>query len=281
MIPALILFLSIALTLFAQNDPAKEDWIRLFNGKDLTGWLPKIKGYKLGINYGNVFKAEDGMLKGSCDEFDDFKNRYGHIFYEKPYSYYRIRVEYRFFEPQARNAPAWAKENSGIMVHCQPPQTMGVDQDFPISIEVQLLADNGSGKRPDANVCTPGTEVFMDDTLVTQHCVSSTARTHPPDEWTTVEALVLGDSLIVHYVNGKEVIRYTKPRVGGGVVNDYLDWAKKDGTPLTGGYISLQCESQPVAFRKVELLNLEGCMDPQAKNYKSYYVKDNRSLCEY
>jgi hypothetical protein len=192
-----------------------------------------------------------------------------------------MTVEYRFFGTQARNAPAWAVQNSGIMIHCQPPESIALEQDFPISIEVQLLADDGSGSRPTANVCTPGTEIVMNGKLIKEHCITSTAATYKPDEWVRAEILVLGDSLIVHYINGEEALRYSKPRVGGGIVNDYFEWAKIDGTPLTGGYISLQSESQPVEFRKVELLNLEGCSDPKAGNYKSYYVKADNSKCNY
>ena len=48
---------------------------------------------------------------------------------------------------------------------------------------------------------------------------------------------------------------------------------KKDGQLLSGGSISLQSESHPVEFRKVELLNLVGCTDKKAKNYKPYYER--------
>jgi hypothetical protein len=167
------------------------------------------------------------------------------------------------------------------MIHCQPPETIGIEQDFPISIEVQLLADDGSGRRPTANVCTPGTEIIMDGKLNKDHCISSGSGTFKPDEWVNVEVLALGDSLIIHYVNGEEVISYSGPRIGGGVVSDYLPTAKIDGTLLTGGYIALQSESQPVEFRNIELLNLEGCGDPKALNYKSYFVKHNNALCTY
>ena len=283
--PCIVLFIIIlsfnSLSSNAQNDPKREDWISLFDGNDMNGWLPKIKGFRLGDNYKNTFWVENGMLKASCEGYGDFNNHFGHLFYFKSFSFYRIAVEYRFMEPQATNAPSWAKENSGVMIDCQPPETMGLEQDFPISIEVQLLADDGSGKRPTANVCTPGTNIVMNGKLITEHCINSTSKTYRPDEWVRVEAMVLGDSLIVQYVNGEEVISYSKPQVGGGVVNDYLPEAKKDGTILKGGYISLQSESQPVEFRKVELLNLEGCMEPKAKNYKSYYIKADNSQCEY
>ena len=54
---------------------------------------------------------------------------------------------------------------------------------------------------------------------------------------------------------------------------------KPEGAPLGSGYISLQSEGHPLQFRRVSLLNLKGCMDPQSPNYKSYYVEDDPDAC--
>ncbi len=259
----------------------RKDWIPLFNGNDLEGWHPKIKGYPLDKNYGNTFRVEDGLLKVAYDRYEDFDSRFGHIFYETPFSYYRLKLEYRFTGDQAPNGPGWAFRNSGIMIHCQAPETMAESQDFPISIEVQLLGGDGSNERPTANVCTPGTHIVMDGDLEEQHCIQSGSETYHGNRWVEIEVVVYGDSLIQHYVEGNKVLEYSNPQIGGGVVNDYLEWAKKDGMALTEGYISLQSESHPVDFRNVELLNLMGCTDPAARNYKEYYIKSDNSLCEY
>jgi hypothetical protein len=167
------------------------------------------------------------------------------------------------------------------MVHGQSPESMTRDQDFPISIEVQLLGGLGEGERTTANLCTPGTHVVMHDSLMTDHCVNSTSKTYDGDQWVNVSILVLGDSLIAHIIDGDTVLQYSKPQIGGGVVSDYDSAVKVDGTPLTEGYISLQSESHPVEFRKVQLLNLKGCMDRKAKNFRSYYVAADNSKCEY
>jgi hypothetical protein len=232
-------------------------------------------------NFGNTFYVEDGMMKVKYDEYDKFDDRFGHIFYKKPYSYYKIAVEYRFVGEQAPEGPAWAYRNSGIMVHGQPPHTMEKDQNFPISIEVQLLGGDGENKRPTANVCTPGTEIEMKGEMVKAHCTNSTSKTYHGDQWVRLEVVVMGDNFISHIMEGEEVIYYTAPEIGGGTVSNFNPAIKKDGKPLTGGYISLQSESHPIEFRKVELLELEGCMDPKAKNYKTYYVKSNKSRCVY
>ncbi len=259
----------------------KSDWVPLFNGKNLEGWHPKIKGYKLDENFGNTFRVEKKRLVVAYDQYPSFDNRFGHLFYEKPLSYYRLRIVYRFKGDQAKNGPEWAWRNSGIMLHGQSPESMGKDQDFPISLEAQFLGGRAEGERPTGNLCTPGTHVDMNGKQVTEHCINSDSKTFRGDEWVTFEALVLGDSLIEHYINGDKVMTYSHPVIGGGVVNEFNPAAKKDGTALTGGYISLQGESHPIEFKKVDMLPLQGCMDPKAKNYKSYYVKPDNSQCRY
>ena len=263
------------------NNPDQKEWIQLFNGKDLSDWAVKITGHDLNDNFGNTFRVENGMIKVAYDQYDEFKSRFGHMFYRKPFSFYIVAVEYRFVGNQVKGGPDWAFKNSGVMLHCQSPESMQKDQDFPISIEVQLLGGRGTGERPTANLCTPGTHVVRDGALFTTHCLNSTSKTYHGEEWVRAEALVLGDSQIRHIVNGETVLSYEMPQIGGGAVNHYNPWAKEDGKLITGGYIALQSESHPIEFRKVELLNLAGCMDEKAKNYNSYYVKAENASCQY
>jgi len=272
------LLLLAALSLSAQT---KKDWIQLFNGKNLKDWTPKITGYPLGENFANTFRVSNKLLQVRYDGYDDFASKFGHLFYKNPYSYYIVAVEYRFVADQAKNGPGWATRNSGIMVHGQDPKTMTKDQDFPISIEVQLLGGLGKGPRTTANLCTPGTNVVRDGKLFTPHCVNSKSKTYDGEGWVRVEVKVLGDEKIEHIIDGEVVLSYEKPQVGGGNVSKHDPAAKQDGKLLTGGSISLQSESHPVDFRKVELLDLEGCMDQKAKNFKSYFVKAANGRCKY
>ena len=273
-----VLALSLVSLLQAQE---AGDWMQLFNGKDLTGWTPKITGYPLGENFGNTFRVENGVMKVAYDKYDKFDSRFGHLFYKDKFSYYVIAVEYRFVGDQATGGAGWATRNSGIMIHGQPPQTMGLDQDFPISIEVQLLGGLGKGERTTANLCTPGTNVVMEGKLFTPHCLTSKSKTYDGDQWVRVEVMVLGSGVVRHIVEGKTVLSYEMPQVGGGNVSKHLTTAKIDGKLLEEGSISLQSESHPVEFRKVELLNLVGCMDSKAKNYKKYFVKADNNNCQY
>jgi hypothetical protein len=267
--------------LAAENNPDEKEWIQLFNGKDLNDWVPKITGFEPGENFGNTFRVENGVFKISYDQYDKFGGRFGHIFHKQKFSHYIIAVEYRFVGEQVAEAPNWALRNNGIMVHTQPPETMQKDQDFPISIEVQLLGGLGSGERTTANLCTPGTNVVMEGKLVTQHCVNSRSKTYHGDQWVRVEAMVLGSSTIRHIVEGEVVLSYEMPQIGGGAVSKHNPWLMQDGKLLSEGHIALQAESHPTEFRKIELLNLAGCMDPKAKNYKSYFVKAENWKCRY
>src|SRR5438128_11318208 len=248
-----------------RNDPNQKEWLQLFNGRDLNDWAIKFAHHDLGENVNNTFRVEDGLLKIRYDKWTTFDGEFGHIFYKQPFSYYLLAAEYRFVGDQlpAASQLAWARRNNGLMLHCPDPKTMLKDQDFPISIEVQLLGGLSDGKpRPTANVCTPGTHIVLNGKLHTPHCTPSTAKTYDGDQWVRVEALVHGDELIRHMIDGQTVLEYSKPQIGGGQASPTDPAVKVDGTPLTGGYIALQAESAPTDCRKVQLRNLEGCTDP-------------------
>jgi hypothetical protein len=240
-----------------QDRHSKGEWISLFNGKDLTGWTPKITGYELGENPGNTFRVEDGVLKVAYDRYDKFEGKFGHLFYKTPFSHYRFRLEYRFVGRQTFGGPGWAFRNSGIMIHCQEPKTMGKDQNFPVCIEVQLLGGNGQEKRSTGNLCTPGTNVVMDDTLVTQHCINSSSETYHGDQWVKAEVEVHGDGVIRHIINDKIVLQYTDSQLDPRDADAKKLLENGAEKMLGSGYISLQAESHPCEFRQIEILPLE------------------------
>ncbi|MDN3668321.1 DUF1080 domain-containing protein [Echinicola jeungdonensis] len=247
-----------------EMEVSSDQWISLFNGKDLNDWKVKISKHELGDNYANTFKVENGLLKVRYEGYEDFDKKYGHIFYDKPFSNYLLHIEYRFVGEQAPGGEDWAIRNSGAMLHSQAPETMGKGQDFPISIEGQLLGGNGVEERTTSNLCTPGTHVVMDGELFTPHCVSSHSKTFHGEQWVSADFLVLGNSVIHHIVEGDTVLTYYKPQIGGGNVHDYDENVKKDGRPLKQGYISLQSESHPIDFRQVEVFDL----NPYIQNQK-------------
>lgn len=243
-----------------QTEDENEKWTSLFNRKDLSDWHIKIKGHPLDKNYKNTFRVVDGVMQVNYDEYNGvFNASYGHIFYKNEFSNYKFRLQYRFTGEQIADGAGWARRNSGVMIHCQAPETMELNQNFPVSIKVQLLGGLSNGEvRSTGNLCTPGTHVVMDDKLVIEHCIDSSSKTYNGDQWVNLEILVRNDSVISHKINGETVITYYKPQIGGSVENvDDAVWKPKEGNALKKGYISLQSESHPVEFRNIEILELK------------------------
>lgn len=236
------------------KEAESQEWIQLFNGKDLDGWTIKMTKHPLGENFNNTFRVDNGMLEIRYDQYESFDGEYGHIFYKTPYSSYKLRVEYRVAGEQVSGGADWAIKNNGVMFHSQSPESMLLDQEFPVSIEAQLLGGLGDGPRPTGNVCTPGTNIVMGGELITQHCTNSSSPTFNGEEWVLFELVVYGDSIIHHLVNGDTVLTYSKPQVGGGSIPE--GYPVPVGTLISSGYIALQAESSPFDFRKVELLDL-------------------------
>lgn len=233
-------------------------WQSLFNGKDLNDWIVKINHHEVGVNFGNTFRVEDGKIKVRYDEYGAFNNQFGHLYYKQPFSHFHLVAEYNIDGEWKTDAPTYTMGNSGIMFHSQDPATMLIEQDWPISVEYQLLAELKEGEpRPTGNMCSPGTDVMYEGKIDDRHCINSTSKTFKPGEWVRAEIMVYGDSLIKHIVNGDTVLQYTKPQIGGGVVNNFDPAIKIDGKLLSSGFIALQSEGQPVEFRKVEIRELK------------------------
>lgn len=249
-----------------QEKPKEENWVQLFNGKDLTGWDIKFSGHKVNDNYKNTFVVEDGILKVSYVEYENFNKKYAHLFYQKPYSHYRLRIEYRFVGKQLPGGEVWENFNSGVMLHSQSAADQELNQDFPASIEMQFLGAVEGENRTNGNLASPGTHVTNDqDSLHTRHMLYSNSEAPAGEKWVNIEAIVLGDSIVHHVVEGDTSLTYTKPHIGGWEtrgnrerpwVEDLSWFIENNGKALKEGYIALQAESHGIHFRKIELLNL-------------------------
>jgi hypothetical protein len=251
----------ICLSLLACATPhqktASNEWIKLFNGKDLNDWIVKIHHHDVGENFGNTFRVEDGMVKVRYDQYGDYNDQFAHLYFKQPFSHFHLKFDYRFTGELQKGAPSYTLLNSGIMFHSQDPRTILKEQNWPISIEMQLLAGLGDGKpRPTGNMCSPGTDIVYNGVKYDGHCLNSSSKTYDKNEWVHGELIVLGDSLITHIINGDTVLRYSKPTMGGGVVDGYDKTIFQPGKPLNAGYIALQSEGQPIDFKNVELKKL-------------------------
>mgnify|MGYP003634849718 FL=1 len=265
------------------SQQTEDGWETMFNGNDLSGWTTKIHHYEVGDNYGETFRAEDGMVKVRYDQYEgEFNDRFSHLYYDQSFSDFHLTMQYRFVGELYRGAPEYTMKNSGLMFHSQDPETMLKEQDWPISVEMQFLAGIEEGvERPTGNMCSPGTDVVYEGKIDPRHCINSSSDTYFGDQWVTAELIVFHDSLVKHIINGKTVLQYTKPQIGGEVANGYDPKIKQDGKPLKEGLIALQSEGQPIDFRDIKIRNLKGCTDPKAKNYKKYYAVSDAKSCAY
>jgi hypothetical protein len=236
---------------------AAEEWHSLFNGKDLDGWTPKINKHRLGENYADTFRVEDGVIKVSYDKYATFENRFGHLYTNLPYSRYILRLEYRFTGKAIDDAPHWAKLNSGVMVHAQSPLSTRLEQGFPVSMEFQFLATGATAGKQTGNAVSPGTNLERGGKLVTDHIVESNSTLSPMDQWVKAEIEVRGNEEIIQRINGVEVMRYQRPQLDPTDPDAARLIAAGAPLQLSFGHIALQAESQPIWFRNIEIRSLE------------------------
>lgn len=234
-------------------------WTPLFDGRSLDGWTAKIRGHAAGDNYRNTFRAENGAIRVSYEDYDQFGERFGHLFYRAPFRAYRLRLEYRFYAPPPADTPGWARYNSGVMIHSQPPGTMAEGDSFPVSVEAQLIGPGSAAAATNGNVCTPGTHIVMEGQLVTRHCTNSASPAPPNGEWHAFEIEVSPQGAVIHRVNGEVVMSYSDIQLDpdGGMANSRPLVAAAGGRlALDGGYISLQSEGSPIEFRNIKIQEL-------------------------
>jgi len=251
-----IVSIILSLCISCENKKSGNEWQSLFNGENLDGWIPKLYHHEVGDNYANTFRVKNGAIQVVYNDYEGgkFDERFGHLFYKEPFSSYRLKFDYKFLDQWLGDAPIFTYRNSGVMFHSQAPETILKEQNWPISVEYQLLAEEKKGEaRPTGNMCSPSTEVIFNGKMDPRHCISSSSKTYKWNEWVSGELIVYKDSLVIHKVNGKEVLRYTKPQIGGHVVKGYNPAEKVDGKLLSEGYIALQSEGQGIEFKNIKI----------------------------
>ncbi|MGZ5219123.1 MAG: 3-keto-disaccharide hydrolase [Chitinophagaceae bacterium] len=258
--PAALFFTGLVIILFGFREhkatPVKTNtakWVSLFNGKNLDGWNMKISGYQLGENFGNTFRVEDGILRVRYNAYDSFKNRFGALYYNKKFTNYRLKVEYRFVGETTAGAPSWGFRDAGIQYHCQPPASIGLTQSFPVCLEYNLHGGNGKDDRPVGEICCSGIYATINGKKNSSYCTPAIMkRTFHGDQWVTAE-IEVDNETIKHFVNGEEILQFTDPRYDTAHAIGKTFIANGDDR-VRSGYISLQSNSHPIDFRKIEIM---------------------------
>lgn len=236
-------------------------WRPLFDGRTLDGWTPKIAKHPVGENYRQTFVVDHGAIRVSYAGYDKLDGQFGHLFYKTSFKAYRLRLTYRFLpEGGLADTPVWARSNSGVMFYSQSPESMTVDQSFPVSVEFQLLGKDGDAPRPTGAVCTPGITITFDGVKAKEHCTpSANAPTIPNGTWTKVELEVRPNGEVFQKIDGVVVHHYAgvtldpDDTVAGGAKPYIL---ARGAQPLAGGYIALQSEGHPIEFKDIEIQEL-------------------------
>jgi hypothetical protein len=98
--------------------------VKLFNGKDLSGWTADVPARDKDPNVPASFVVRNGLLvsRGKPE---------GHLLTDSAYRDYRLEVEYRFPGPGG---------NCGVLVHASRPRALY--KMFPQSVEVQMMSGN-------------------------------------------------------------------------------------------------------------------------------------------
>jgi hypothetical protein len=254
-----LLLLCLSILLFCSYNAKGPDhqkagkWVSLFNGKNLSNWQVKIAGYKPGENFGNTFRVEDGILSVRYNQYDSFSSKFGALYYNKKFSNYRLKVEYRFVGETTPGAPSWGFRDGGIQYHCQSPASMELKQSFPVCLEYNLHGGNGKDERPVGQICASGMYIELDGKRNESFCTPpAIKRTFHGDQWVTAEIDVRGGK-ISHFVNGELILEFRNPKydpkhaLGRNFIISNNDVVKE-------GYISLQSNRHPMDFRKVEIM---------------------------
>lgn len=242
----------------AQQPVTEPEWESLFNGQDINQWTVKIHRHEVGENFAQTFRVEDGMIKVRYDGYGDFNDQFGHLYFNRPFSNFHLKLNYRFSGKFHPGAPAYAKLNSGVMFYSQSPQSMPKGQNWPISVEMQFLADLQDGNvRTTGNMCSPGTDIEFENEVFASHCLNSTLAARPAGEWVSAE-LIVKDGEVTQLINGMVVLQYANPTIGGmpKAVKGENPQRWQPGLALRTGYIALQSEGHPIEFRDIKIKQL-------------------------
>ena len=246
----------------AHLDAPAGHWIRIFDGQDLNGWIPKVAGAEAGENYRNTFRVAGNVLRVSYEDYDTFGDHFGSLYYNKRLSRYWLKLQYRFVGEKVQGAPGWAYKNSGIQLHSQAPETLARDQRFPVSVEFDLVGGRFVGSRPTGDVCHNGTSVTINGVPLTEQCSKVSDVTVRDESWVSVLAKVDGATVVQQAINGNLIVEYSNLKLDERDPDARRLITAGAGLALDSGFISLQSNGAPIEFRDIEILPIDSASVP-------------------
>ncbi|ABG40371.1 protein of unknown function DUF1080 [Paraglaciecola sp. T6c] len=244
-------------------DEPEDEWVSLFNGKDLQGWYtfvsyqPEDSNYQdpdnlpvRGINNDpkNVFSVHDGMLRISGEEW-------GGISTIKEYENFHLKFDVKWGDkkwPPRENLP----RDSGVLYFAVGEAGASMNH-WMRSHEMQIqVGDSGDYHS-------------LDGVLIDTHCGDANDGDwhfyrydpdmplckdianrvlklgefeNPIGQWDSME-VIADDTMVIHKINGHEVFRgYQSRQVIDG-----------EHVPLTKGRIEFQSEGAEVFYRDIRI----------------------------
>jgi hypothetical protein len=163
----------------ADEKKPSDGTIKLFNGKDMSGFKFELK--EKGADPSRTWIVKDGVIECTGQPF-------GYFYTEKPYKNYVLRYDWRYPKEQ----PEKSTFNSGCLVHIQPPQKV-----WPKCVA------------PQGRYMDHGKLFFLGGAMkigeVKDDPEARKKALKPKEEWNTTEISCAADGTITVKVNGVEV----------------------------------------------------------------------------
>jgi hypothetical protein len=265
----LVLVLGGILPSHAQPTKADSGWVPLFNGSNLDGFFAYFQNSGVvPMDKQDAFFAEGGLIHVPKAHAGGYTNMEGHLITLKEYSWYRVRIDYRYSTDSN-------SQNAGLVFHIDNNAALidKIKTMRPRSIEINMRRAESSpwtlwsatnlGPYLSTTV-KPGTLQYLpksaggvdwtNDPWGNRTLYSTFPNTEKPmGEWNHGEACVYGDSLGVFYLNGQLRESAWKFQLRGSP--DDPDPAKR--VPCDHGGIGIQSEIQEIWYRNFEIMELE------------------------
>lgn len=252
---------------------ADSGWVPLFNGRDFEGFYAHY--YQYGVvemAKQEAFRIDSGIIHVPRAKPTANWAGQAHLFTRKRYSWYRVRVEYRYAPDHSGGS-----QNAGLIVHVENDDALirNTKDRRPTSIEINMRRADGSpwtlwsasNLGPYINTTVrPGTQLYLaaseggvpwtndpwaGDKRVVYSAAANTEK--PMGQWNQGEARIYGDSLGEFYLNGALRTRGWNFRVRASA-ND-ADPSRR--IPYEDGGIGLQSEDHEIWYRNWEIMELE------------------------
>ncbi len=236
-------WLAIPLAVAAGATAHAAEEVPLFNGKDFAGWTFYLE--QKGYNAGGKGKISDfaTIKPGGIIEINPAYH--GALMTERDYLNYRLKAEFRWVDPKARN-------NSGLFLRIRPPfvwdsehgeaaRTYMVQIQPPNTGDLWVLGYSDTALRTDpARSYKPFGDLelppgMMGAASLHRHLAAANAE-KPVGEWNTIETEIVGKTIKV-WLNGQ-------------LVNEGVNLVDLPGR------IGLESEFGPIQFRNIRLTPL-------------------------